>query len=94
MLKRGVDRETFQLRRGDFLRPEKRVAPGVPAAFCTSFRKAQPVNRLTFARMAGRSPIADDSSLDRQSDLADLLWNRDRRHPGGLRTAERRAIPP
>ena len=63
---RGETRETFQLRRGDFLRPEKRVAPGVPA-FLHPLPEGQPVDRLTFARwlVDRRSPTTARSIVNR-----------------------------
>ena len=59
-------RDTFQLRRGDFLRPEKKVAPGVPA-FLHQLPEEAPANRLTFARwlVDRRSPTTARSIVNR-----------------------------
>ncbi len=63
---RTEGRETFLLRRGDFLRPEKRVAPGVPA-FLHQLPEGQPVDRLAFARwlVDRRSPTTARSIVNR-----------------------------
>jgi hypothetical protein len=59
-------RDTFQLRRGDFLRPEKKVAPGVPA-FLHQLPEGAPANRLTFAQwlVDRRSPTTARSIVNR-----------------------------
>ena len=59
-------RETFQLRRGDFLRPERQVEPGVPA-FLHPLPEGQPVDRLAFARwlVDRRSPTTARSIVNR-----------------------------
>jgi len=49
LLERDAMRPTHMLRRGDFLHPEKAVAPGVPG-FLNSLPSDGPANRLTFAR--------------------------------------------
>ncbi len=46
---RGELRPTFTLKRGDFLRPDKEIQPGVPA-FLNPLPAGAPVNRLTFAK--------------------------------------------
>jgi len=46
---RGVARETHLLKRGDFLKPDKAVLPGVPV-FLHSPPADAPPNRLTFAK--------------------------------------------
>lgn len=63
---RSEQRETFQLRRGDFLRPEKRVAPGVPA-FLHPLPEGRPVDRLAFAEwlVDRRSPTTARSIVNR-----------------------------
>ena len=42
-------RPTFTLKRGDFLRPDKEIQPGVPA-FLNPLPKDAPLNRLSFAK--------------------------------------------
>ncbi len=42
-------RPTFTLKRGDFLKPDKEIQPGVPA-FLHQLPAGAPVNRLTFAK--------------------------------------------
>src|SRR5262245_13634012 len=49
MNERAEARDSFTLKRGDFLRPDQRVTPGVPA-FLHPLSTAAPANRLTFAR--------------------------------------------
>lgn len=63
---RSEQRETFQLRRGDFLRPEKAVAPGVPA-FLHPLPEGRPVDRLAFAEwlVDRRSPTTARSIVNR-----------------------------
>ncbi len=63
---RETKRETFQLRRGDFLRPEKRVEAGVPS-FLHQLPEGEPVNRLTMAKwmVDRRSPTTARSIVNR-----------------------------
>ena len=61
-------RETHLLRRGDFLRPDKIVYPGVPA-FLHPLPKDAPPNRLTFARWL----VAPDSPTTARS-IVNRLW--------------------
>lgn len=63
---RGERRETFQLRRGDFLRPEKKVTPGVPS-FLHQLPVGTPVDRLAFARwmVDRRSPTTARAIVNR-----------------------------
>jgi mono/diheme cytochrome c family protein len=49
MNERAEERDSFTLKRGDFLRPDKRVTPGVPA-FLHPLSTAAPANRLAFAQ--------------------------------------------
>ena len=63
---RTETRGTYQLRRGDFLRPEKQVSPGVPA-FLHPLPEGQPVDRLAFAKwlVDRRSPTTARSIVNR-----------------------------
>ena len=63
---RERERDTHVLMRGDFLKPEKSVAPGVPA-FLHSFPEGSPENRLGFARwlVDPRSPTTARSLVNR-----------------------------
>ncbi|MCI0660817.1 MAG: DUF1549 and DUF1553 domain-containing protein [Acidobacteria bacterium] len=65
---RGEMRETHLLRRGDFLRPDKVVYPGVPA-FLHPLPKDAPPNRLTFAKWL----VARDSPTTARS-IVNRLW--------------------
>jgi hypothetical protein len=49
LAERAAERETHVLKRGDFLKPEKKVEPGVPG-FLHPFADSLPRNRLGFAR--------------------------------------------
>ncbi|MEJ7604799.1 MAG: DUF1553 domain-containing protein [Bryobacteraceae bacterium] len=59
-------RPTHLLTRGDFLKPGKRVSPGVPA-FLNSLPEGAPVNRLTFARwlVDRKAPTTARSQVNR-----------------------------
>ncbi len=59
-------RETNLLKRGDFLRPDRAVAPGVPA-FLNPLPAGAPVNRLTFAKwlVDRNSPTTARSAVNR-----------------------------
>ncbi len=48
MNERAEARDSFTLKRGDFLRPDKRITPAVPA-FLHPLSATAPANRLTFA---------------------------------------------
>lgn len=63
---RGELRETHLLKRGDFLRPDKVVAPGVPA-FLHPLPEGMEVNRLAFARwlVDRRSPTTARAAVNR-----------------------------
>ncbi|MGH9833061.1 MAG: DUF1553 domain-containing protein, partial [Blastocatellia bacterium] len=63
---RGEMRETHLLKRGDFLKPDKTVTPGVPA-FLHPLPAGAPPNRLTFARwlVDRKSPTTARSAVNR-----------------------------
>ncbi len=61
-------RETFTLRRGDFLRPDKKVEPGVPAIL-HRLPANVPLNRLTFARW-----LVDRNSPTTARALVNRIW--------------------
>lgn len=65
---REETRDTYQLRRGDFLRPEKKVAPGVPA-FLHQLPEGAPVNRLTLARW-----LVDRQSPTTARSIVNRIW--------------------
>jgi hypothetical protein len=65
---RGEARLTSLLKRGDFLRPERAVTPGVPA-FLHAIREGAPANRLTFARW-----LVDRNSPTTARTLVNRLW--------------------
>jgi hypothetical protein len=68
LVTRDEPRETHVLRRGDWLKPQKAVTPGVPA-FLHPLPKDADGSRLTFARW-----LADQiSARDGESCLAGLL---------------------
>ncbi|MDQ3013299.1 MAG: PSD1 and planctomycete cytochrome C domain-containing protein, partial [Acidobacteriota bacterium] len=67
---RGEMRPTFTLKRGDFLKPDKQIEPGVPAflnQLPPSSNNAAPANRLTFAKwMTDRqAPTTARSAVNR-----------------------------
>ncbi len=66
LLPRDMPRETHILKRGDFLKPDRAVAPGVPA-FLHPLADDQPASRLSFARwlVDRRSPTAARSLVNR-----------------------------
>jgi mono/diheme cytochrome c family protein len=49
LMERETPRDTFTLKRGDFLKPNKKVEPGTPA-FLHPLDEKAPKNRLTFAK--------------------------------------------
>jgi hypothetical protein len=65
---REKPRETHVLKRGDFLKPGKQVAPGVPA-FLHPLPPDEPPNRLTFARW-----LADRQSPTTARALVNRVW--------------------
>jgi mono/diheme cytochrome c family protein len=66
MNERAEPRDTFTLKRGDFLRPDKQIAPGVPA-FLHALPANAPPNRLTFAKwlVARQSPTTARAAVNR-----------------------------
>jgi mono/diheme cytochrome c family protein len=71
LAERGELRPTFTLKRGDFLRPDKEIQPGVPAFLhpLPPALKDAPVNRLTFARW-----LVDRQSPTTARALVNRLW--------------------
>jgi hypothetical protein len=65
---RAETRPTFTLKRGDFLRPDKVIQPGVPA-FLHSLPPNAPVNRLTFAKW-----LVDRQSPTTARALVNRVW--------------------
>ncbi len=63
---RGEMRPTFTLKRGDFLKPDKEIQPGVPA-FLHQLPANEPPNRLTFAKwlVDRQSPTTARSAVNR-----------------------------
>ena len=63
---RGDMRPTFTLKRGDFLKPDKEIQPGVPA-FLHQLPAGAPVNRLTFAKwlVDRQSPTTARTAVNR-----------------------------
>ena len=57
------------LKRGDFLKPDRAVEPGVPA-FLHPLPAGAPPTRLTFARWLVDRQLADHGALDREPRLA------------------------
>jgi hypothetical protein len=68
MKEREEERETFTLKRGDFLRPDKKIEPGVPA-FLHSLPADAPANRLTFAKW-----LVDRQSPTTARSIVNRLW--------------------
>ncbi|HEX4950405.1 MAG TPA: DUF1549 and DUF1553 domain-containing protein, partial [Blastocatellia bacterium] len=66
MNERAEMRDTFTLKRGDFLRPDKKIEPGVPA-FLHALPANAPLNRLTFAQwlVARNSPTTARALVNR-----------------------------
>jgi hypothetical protein len=65
---RSDARPTSILKRGDFLRPERAVTPGVPA-FLHAIPEGAPANRLTLARW-----LVDRNSPTTARNLVNRLW--------------------
>ncbi|HXG68918.1 MAG TPA: DUF1553 domain-containing protein, partial [Blastocatellia bacterium] len=65
---REEERQTHLLTRGDFLRPSKAVAPGVPA-FLHPLPQGAPPNRLTFARW-----LVDRNSPTTARAIVNRIW--------------------
>jgi len=63
---RGEMRSTFTLKRGDFLKPDKEIQPGVPA-FLHQLSANAPANRLTFAKwlVDRQSPTTARAAVNR-----------------------------
>ncbi len=63
---RGESRKTNILKRGDFLRPEREVTPGVPA-FLNPLPENAPLNRLTYAQwmVDRKSPTTARTQVNR-----------------------------
>jgi mono/diheme cytochrome c family protein len=61
-------RPTFTLKRGDFLRPDKEIQPGVPA-FLNPLPKGAPLNRLTFAKW-----LVDRQSPTTARSIVNRVW--------------------
>ncbi len=63
---RSEKRPTFTLKRGDFLKPDKEIQPGVPA-FLHQLPANAPANRLTFAKwlVDRQSPTTARSAVNR-----------------------------
>jgi hypothetical protein len=68
MDERAELRDTFTLKRGDFLRPDKKIEPGVPA-FLHALPANAPPNRLTFARW-----LVDRNSPTTARAAVNRLW--------------------
>jgi hypothetical protein len=68
LLERNEPRETHRLKRGDFLKPEEAVAPGVPA-FLHSLAPTEQPTRLDFARW-----LADRRSPTTARAIVNRLW--------------------
>ncbi|MGH7136721.1 MAG: DUF1553 domain-containing protein, partial [Pirellulales bacterium] len=68
LAERAVERETHLLRRGDFLKPEKKVEPGVPG-FLHPFDAGLPRSRLGFARW-----LVDQQSPTTARAIVNRVW--------------------
>ena len=68
MNERAETRDTFTLKRGDFLRPDKQIEPGVPA-FLHPLPANAPKNRLTFAKW-----LVDRQSPTTARSLVNRVW--------------------
>ncbi len=65
---RGDSRRTHLLKRGDFLKPDRTVAPGVPA-FLHQLPAEAPLNRLTFAKW-----LVDRKSPTTARAIVNRIW--------------------
>ncbi|MBS1791586.1 MAG: PSD1 domain-containing protein [Acidobacteria bacterium] len=65
---RGDMRPTFTLKRGDFLKPDKEIQPGVPA-FLHPLPAGAPANRLTFAKW-----LVDRQSPTTARAIVNRIW--------------------
>jgi mono/diheme cytochrome c family protein len=68
LAERGQERKTHILKRGDFLKPDRAVEPGVPA-FLHPLPKNAPPNRLTFARW-----LVDRDSPTTARAMVNRIW--------------------
>ncbi len=68
MNERTETRETFTLKRGDFLRPDKTITPAVPA-FLNPLPAGAPANRLTFAKW-----LVDRQSPTTARAMVNRIW--------------------
>ncbi|MBL8205571.1 MAG: DUF1553 domain-containing protein, partial [Blastocatellia bacterium] len=68
MNERAEMRDTFTLKRGDFLRPDKKIEPGVPA-FLHALSANAPPNRLTFAKW-----LVDRQSPTTARAIVNRIW--------------------
>ncbi len=68
MNERAERRATFTLKRGDFLRPDKTIEPGVPA-FLHQLPAGAPANRLTFAKW-----LVDRQSPTTARAMVNRMW--------------------
>ncbi|MEX0585504.1 MAG: DUF1553 domain-containing protein, partial [Pirellulales bacterium] len=68
LLERNVSRETFRLNRGDFLKPEEPVTPGVPAFLHPAADGEEP-SRLSFAHW-----LADRDSPTTARAIVNRVW--------------------
>jgi mono/diheme cytochrome c family protein len=68
MHERSEMRDTFTLKRGDFLRPDKVVSPGVPA-FLHALPENAPANRVTLAKW-----LVDRNSPTTARALVNRVW--------------------
>ena len=81
---------THMLKRGDFLKPDQAVTPGVPGFLHPLPRRA--ADSADVCPLAGRPPFADHGPVDRQSGLAGVLRHRLVEHERRSRHAERAAV--
>ncbi len=92
-VRQEIGRTTRMLKRGDFLKPERTVSPGVPR-FLHQLPADAPAHAADLRAVAGRSPIAHDRAGHRQSRLAGLFRHRHGRHERRLGLAVRNAVAP
>ena len=71
---------THLLKRGDFLKPGKAVAAGVPAFLHPLPDASADADAADVRAVAGRPQVADDGAGVRQPRLAGVLRHRPRRH--------------